>query len=237
MGSSFQAARRSTERSRSSSQAPGRAARARWMERHAGWWRSCSANQAAGEAAVKAMLSSEMATRAPRAPKSCSTKSCSPQRGGAGGGVGEGGERGAMALHRRRPASAIAPSLTQLVITTRPPGRTTRSSSEATRSASGAKMAAKTETARSKRASSAGMAPASPWAQERVRPSRSARSRATCSRRAAGSTAVTSAPRRAAARAALPVPQPMSSTRSPGRGRATSMTRAVAGSRVSAVFS
>ena len=64
-----------------------------------------------------------------------------------------------------------------------------------------------------------------------------ASARATSSRRSAGSIPVTIAPRSAASRAAFPVPQPMSRTRSPARGAACSTTVAAAGSSCAATCS
>jgi hypothetical protein len=84
------------------------------------------------------------------------------------------------------------------------------------RSGSGAKMMEKTASATSWLAVGTGSAPPSPSSHWAGRASRSAWARATSSSRAAGSTPVTRQPRRAAASAALPVPQPTSITWSPG---------------------
>ena len=111
----------------------------------------------------------------------------------------------------------MPPSGVQFAIPMRPPGLTTRSSSAAVRSWSGANIAPKTETATSKLASSKGSA----W-QSASTNSTSSRSAAARSRPRSSSAGTKSAPtvlpqaRRAAASAALPLPQATSSTRSPG---------------------
>jgi hypothetical protein len=73
------------------------------------------------------------------------------------------------------------------------------------------------------------------WSRSVAAPA--ARFRATSKRRAAGSTPVTAEPARTARRAALPVPHPRSSTRSPGRSEARWTTTAAAGASCAAVVS
>src|SRR5438105_125944 len=105
----------------------------------------------------------------------------------------------------------------QFPITMRPPDFVTRLSSEATRSGRGANMAPKIEITRSKEPSGNSSFSASPSWKRAFTPSASARRRACSTRLAAMSTPITSAPRRAAGMAELPVPHATSSTFVPGR--------------------
>lgn len=98
----------------------------------------------------------------------------------------------------------------------RPPGRHTRSSSAPARDWSGANMTPKVDSTMSNAPSANGSRCASASCVSRVRPAAWARRAAACSNCGTKSVAITAAPRRAAARAALPEPATTSSTRSPG---------------------
>jgi hypothetical protein len=106
-------------------------------------------------------------------------------------------------------SSLIGPDCSQLVISARP--LVTRAISLAAFGGSSLKITAKIDTTRSNESSSNGRSSAVAWTNV---PSPT-RCWATESRRGDGSTAVTSAPARAANRAALPVPVPRSRTVSP----------------------
>ena len=112
------------------------------------------------------------------------------------------------------PAS-IGPTGTHDVTSARPVGLSTRTISAIARSGSGAKMTAKIEITQSNDASSNGRSSAPATTNS----ASGTRTRATSTRRSAGSAPVTCAPLCAATAAALPVPQPRSSTRSPGLQR------------------
>ena len=133
--------------------------------------------------------------------------------------------------------SNIVPCGIQALKMMRPSAVTTRDISAAAAAGSEAKITAKTDTMTSAPASSTGTADASPGTNVIVAPSLAARSRATSSSRAAGSTPVTWAPHAAASSAAFPVPQTRSTTRSPGRSDARSITTLAAGNSCSAVLS
>lgn len=152
-----------TERSRTLSPAPGFIASGMRTPRHIGWFADCSSNHASGEAASNGSDSSAIETVAPSFSKSSVTNALSPHAGAARRYAG--GESGVIAPRRIIAASAIGPVVLQVVMTTRPPGRTTRSISFAAISASGAKITANTDTSASNVPSAAGIALASPAAR------------------------------------------------------------------------
>ena len=107
----------------------------------------------------------------------------------------------------------------------RPPGASTRRISARAASRSAKNMSANWLTTRSKRSSGKGSSSARHSCQAIINPSWAAATRAMASMSGLESRAATvpSGPTRgAASRATMPVPVPISSTRSPGRGRATS---------------
>ena len=122
-------------------------------------------------------------------------------------------------------SSPMKPSLTHVVIRTRPPGRQTRMSSAAAAAWSGANMAPKVETTRSKLASANGSAWASPSIHATSTPAAAACPRASSSSSGVTSSPTTFAPRSAAGIATLPpLPVPTSSSSTPGSMPARSIT-------------
>jgi hypothetical protein len=119
----------------------------------------------------------------------------------------------------------------------RPPGRSTRRMSPIASSADGAKMAANTDRTTSN--DSVGKRKRLRLADDHRCVEALARQTRPCHLHESHrrSTAVTTAPRRAAASDAFPVPQPTSSVRSPGRTEASSTTCRAAGSSAAAVAS
>ncbi len=144
-------------------------------------------------------------------PKSSRRRSSVPQASGV---VSPGGGGACWAVTRNRSPTAL--SGVQFAIATFPPLRVTRRSSAAVRSWSGANIAPNDDSVTSKVPSSNGSSWASAWTNSTSSSSAAARWRA-CSRSAGTKSApVTFAKYRAAAIAALPLPQATASTRSFG---------------------
>ena len=161
------------------------------------------------------------------APKTSCTWDSRPHSGG-GSTPGGGGGRNAPASLNSSPGK---PSLTQVVMAIRPPGRQTRTSSAAAAQWSGANIAPKVEITRSKLASSNGRSWASASIQATSTPASAARRRACSNSSGVTSQPTTFAPRCAAGIATFPpVPVPTSTRSMPGSIPTRSRTRAPTGS-------
>ena len=146
-----------------------------------------------------------------RSPRRSRTHSSIPQSLGTGMPCGRAGMNNEVAACAR-PAKL---SGAQLAIPTVPPVRATRNNSAAAAAGRGANIAPKHETTRSNAPAAKGSASAS--ASIHCTPRPCVRARPISTIRGVRSDAVTTAPRCAAAIAALPVPAPTSSRRSPAR--------------------
>ena len=131
----------------------------------------------------------------------------------------------------------MAPPGNQVESATTPSGRETRTISCSDPAASGEKMTANELSTTSNARSVNGREPASATIVWTAAPASAARSRAMSTSAGEGSIALTTAPRAAAARLALPVPQPTSSTWWPGSTPAIATSASAVGASRTAVRS
>ena len=220
-------------RARRASLSP-RGPRMAWPATASGW-SACSSTKARGEGAVNARRSSSTVISKPCGANSSASAvhSC---HGNGGGPVGA-PTAFLIASPATVTASWMAPAGIHALRTIRPADAVTRAISAAAARASEAKITPNVDSTTSASPSPTGSAAASPSTKVASRPRAAALTRATSSSRGAGSTPITLAPRSAASSAALPVPQPTSTTRSPTADAARSTTTRAAGSSRAAVSS